>query len=1082
MTNSGGANSLGTIFKTNSNGTNHTLLYEFQSSSPGADPTGFLVEASNGNLYGITRKGGKYGRGVIFEVNPVSLDYSVKADFNEYSAGSLTLHSNGKMYGTAVGWTFPSVGIIFEFDPATSELTAKADFEENSTGAFPNGELLLASNGKFYGETHQGGLNDKGVLFEYDPTLNSLIKRFNFADINLNSLSANNLIQANNGRLYGFAISGSPNFNRVIFEFDITSNFFSKIIDLTNSPNGRLINSNGFLYSMANGGITGAGTILKFDIANATATEVIDFSSFAIMSASSLSKELLFYADNGDHGSLFGFVPPNGIAELIDLAGIFPLGEPIRHSNGKIYGLTDEGLFEINLQSNSIINKPYFSFPSDGGAPRGSLTQHPNGNFYGVTQTLGENNMGVIFEFNPNLNSYRKIIDFNGTLNGSVPYSDLVVAKNGKLYGTTFNGGVHDAGVIFEVDPYSNNLVSKKVDLDDAIGGHPFQSLFLHSNGKLYGISRYGVTSYGAIFEFDPDTNILIKKSDLDETVGSPSSGFGFRSTFTEVLNGKLLAVTSFGGSNGKGCIFEFDVNAGSISKKIDFTDDLVVTGNLVPHPNGMFYATSTFGNKLYEYDLFNNKIKVLFDFESNPDYGQGLSSLTLNPSDNNLYGMALIRGSNDLGTIFKYNPTSNTLTKTFDFNYLNGANPNGDLIFVKSDQTISFDPLPNKTYGDLEFTLNATASSGLGISYVSSDPTIALINGTSVTILKAGEVTIIAQQAGDGATNAAQSVEQILRIDKANAIVTADNQTRMYNSLNPNLTFQYSGFVGSDNANHIDSPPLISCDAIQTSIPGNYSIILSGGSDDNYLLTLINSTLIITKAEQLTVFQEVPDKVIGDRDFQLNASTSSGLAISYTSNSNKVVITSNNVVLLIAGRETITASQIGNDFYNPAISVSQSFCIRPAKPTITFKNENVSFTLESSSLTGNQWYLEGIAIEGENNATLNSTKIGNYTVQVSADDCKSDFSEITSVTITGTDNEHELQLYPNPVTNFLFIKGVENFEEATITNTAGQEFRVRFQKEHDVYNFDVQSLSAGIYFIKLFDNNRIIIHKFLKK
>lgn len=777
MTSSGGTNSLGTIFKTNSNGTNPTVAYDFQSNSLGADPTGYMVESPSGNLYGITRMGGKYGRGVIYEFNPSSSTYSVVIDFNEFSGSSLNLHPNGKMYGIGIRSTFPSVGIILEFDPATYELTTKVDFEESNTGAFPYGELLLASNGKFFGKTYQGGLNNKGVLFEYDPVSNTLIKRLDFDDFNVAGSSINSLIQINNGKIYGSTNLGGSDNNGVIFEFDLTSNLISKVIDLTDSPSGRLISSNGLLYSVARGATLG-GVIIEIDIQNSTINEKVNFDSYSLTVGSSLSKDLLFYAVSEGTFGLFGFTPPNGITKLGDLNGMYevsPIGEPIRRTNEKIYGLTDKGLFEFNSQTNSNFYELPFSYPNSGGEPRGSLTQHPNGNFYGVTQRFGENNLGVIFEFNPNSNSYKKLTDFNGALNGAVPYSDLALAKNGKLYGTTFNGGIYNEGVIFEVDPHSNNLVSKKVDLKDAIAGRPGQGLFAHSNGKLYGISNYGVTGYGAIFEFDPLTSILIKKVDLDETIGGPSSGWGFRSTFTELSNGKLLAVTS-GGNKGKGCIFEFDVNSGSILKKIDFTEHLVITGNLVPHPNGMFYATSAFGYKLYQYDLLNNEIKVMFDFESNPDYGRGLSSLTLNPADSNLYGMALSRGSNDLGTIFKYDPINKTLTKTFDFDYVKGAFPTGDLTFVKGSQTISFDALPDKTYGDAAFTLNATASSGLNVTYLSSDPTIVDINGASVAILKAGTVTITAEQSGNAIYSSSQPISRELLIAKAGQTISFDD------------------------------------------------------------------------------------------------------------------------------------------------------------------------------------------------------------------------------------------------------------------------------------------------------------------
>src|SRR5690606_35172274 len=60
-----------------------------------------------------------------------------------------------------------------------------------------------------------------------------------------------------------------------------------------------------------------------------------------------------------------------------------------------------------------------------------------------------------------------------------------------------------------------------------------------------------------------------------------------------------------------------------------------------------------------------------------------------------------------------------------------------------QAPQTITFNPLPDKVYGDAAFALTATASSDLTVSYSSSDPAIASVSGSTVTIHAAGTVTI---------------------------------------------------------------------------------------------------------------------------------------------------------------------------------------------------------------------------------------------------------------------------------------------------------------------------------------------------
>ena len=77
----------------------------------------------------------------------------------------------------------------------------------------------------------------------------------------------------------------------------------------------------------------------------------------------------------------------------------------------------------------------------------------------------------------------------------------------------------------------------------------------------------------------------------------------------------------------------------------------------------------------------------------------------------------------------------------------------------AKSDQTITFGPLANKTYGDADFTVSATASSGLAVTFTASGD--CTISGNTVHITAAGSCTITAHQAGDANYNPAPDVSR---------------------------------------------------------------------------------------------------------------------------------------------------------------------------------------------------------------------------------------------------------------------------------------------------------------------------------
>lgn len=89
-----------------------------------------------------------------------------------------------------------------------------------------------------------------------------------------------------------------------------------------------------------------------------------------------------------------------------------------------------------------------------------------------------------------------------------------------------------------------------------------------------------------------------------------------------------------------------------------------------------------------------------------------------------------------------------------------------------KADQTISFGALGGKTFGDSDFAVSATATSGLPVAFsIASGP--ATVTGNMVHITGAGDVTVHASQVGDGNFNAAPDVDQSFTVSAANQTIT---------------------------------------------------------------------------------------------------------------------------------------------------------------------------------------------------------------------------------------------------------------------------------------------------------------------
>lgn len=112
----------------------------------------------------------------------------------------------------------------------------------------------------------------------------------------------------------------------------------------------------------------------------------------------------------------------------------------------------------------------------------------------------------------------------------------------------------------------------------------------------------------------------------------------------------------------------------------------------------------------------------------------------------------------------------------------------------VSVDQTITFDPLPIKTSVDPDFTLNATASSGLPVSYVSLDPSVATVSGNTVTIVGPGTTVIRASQPGDGTIGAAAEVDQTLTVNPYDQRITLELQPVVSNALISPVDMAHAG------------------------------------------------------------------------------------------------------------------------------------------------------------------------------------------------------------------------------------------------------------------------------------------------
>ena len=278
-----------------------------------------------------------------------------------------------------------------------------------------------------------------------------------------------------------------------------------------------------------------------------------------------------------------------------------------------------------------------------------------------------------------------------------------------------------------------------------------------------------------------------------------------------------------------------------------------------------------------------------------------------------------------------------------YSFSFMSGT-----LTVTQAGQTITFGILTPKTYGNADFSLSASATSGLPVTFTSSNTAVATVTGGTVHLVSAGTATITAAQAGDGNYTAAVSVSQPQTVNKVMITVTANNASRAYNTDNPALTASYTGFINNETQAVIFGNPSLSTTAIMTSPTGTYAITASLGSlwAVNYSFGFVNGTLTIGASNQnisFGTFQAA--RTYGEADFSLYATASSGLPVTYTSSNPSVAtVTGSTVHIVSAGAATITAEQSGNANYDPAAPVAQPFTVNKATLTVTANNASRSY------------------------------------------------------------------------------------------------------------------------------------------
>jgi len=385
---------------------------------------------------------------------------------------------------------------------------------------------LVEYNGLYYDVTVKGGNNDTGVIYTYDDSSSSLNVVYNF------------------NRLTGY------------------------------KPSSPLFLHNGKFYGTTKlGGDYDLGTLYEFDPATGDFVVLYNF----------ISKDL-------------GYHYANLIIENNVIYGIF--------SGGGIYGRGV--LFSFNLLTNTYNVLHHFD-PYNEGSVEFSNPVYYNGAVYGVLYYGNK-----IFKYDLSTQTFSIVNSFDPNQVGVSPYGYIAI-DDGKIYGSSQNVQ-GTGGHIFQYDIDTNQLTSLYNDTDSFVNG-------IIKKGDLL----YGFNVFGKVFTYDLSTSTYQYHFSVQE--------FGFfRNFITPVNSGKILFLNFYGGLNKQGALYEGDINNNTFQIKHEFNlapQGAEPTGNLTLASNGKYYAVTSIGGSygkgvIYEVDI-NGNYNMVYDIQYNYGMSQKL-------------------------------------------------------------------------------------------------------------------------------------------------------------------------------------------------------------------------------------------------------------------------------------------------------------------------------------------------------------------------------------------------------------------------------------------------------------------------
>jgi len=381
----------------------YKILYSFTGGTDGGGSDAGLILDAAGNLYGTTSGGGAYGFGTVFQMTPNSGGTWTETVLYSFAGGSdganpyagVIFDDGGNLYGTTMYGGNYGYGTVYELALNSGTWTESVlyTFTGGKDGAIPGGDVILDATGNLYGETNNGGVLGRGVVFQLTPNsggswtervLHSFVggskdgSNPRYASLifdaagNLYGTTADKGVRCSYGGDWGTVFELMPSQDGKWKE-KLLHHFLGRKSGCR--PTGTLIfDQYGSLYGVASGGYVNTGNVFKLKLgANGKWNE-----------------QVLYRFAGGDDGA-------------------YPQGGVVFDTAGNLYGTTAAGqpagqVFELIPDSQGRWTKQvlhYFQGGTDGANPAAGVVFDTTGNLYGTTANGGSSGASIVFEISP---------------------------------------------------------------------------------------------------------------------------------------------------------------------------------------------------------------------------------------------------------------------------------------------------------------------------------------------------------------------------------------------------------------------------------------------------------------------------------------------------------------------------------------------------------------------------------------------------------------------------------------------------------------------------------------------------------